>query len=72
MIEHAGHRYLTVDEAAARVDRTRRTIQTWMAHDGLPVYRTLVSTKGLIREDQLLDVFRRKLAAPVKYRRHTV
>lgn len=61
MIEHRGHRYLTVMEAAVRVERTRRTIETWLRDERLPVYRLNGKPVRLVREDQLLTVLRRKL-----------
>jgi excisionase family DNA binding protein len=61
MIEQDGHCYLTVREAAARVERTRRTIETWLRDEGLRVYYPKGKRLRLVREDQLLRVLRRKL-----------
>lgn len=61
MIEQDSRRYLTVKEAAQRVERTRRTIETWISRERLVIYYAGDKPIRLVREDQLLAVLRRKL-----------
>lgn len=67
MIQTPQGRYLTVNEASERVDRSRRTIETWIT-EGLTV-RYLGTRKRFVREDELLLAFRTKLASRSKYKR---
>jgi hypothetical protein len=60
VITVAGIRYLTLAEAAARVEKTRRTVERWR----LPRYH--VPSRPLVRyvrEDELLAALRRALVS---------
>lgn len=60
-------RYLTVREAAERVERSRRQVETWI-HDGLPVFR-FGDRIRYVREDHLLhELRRRELTNPAHHR----
>lgn len=52
MITIDGIRYLTVGEAAARVEKTRRAVERWH----LPRYR--IGRRKYVREDDLLSALR--------------
>lgn|GEM_PF-5939040 len=67
-------RFLTVKQAADRVERSTRTVEDWIAHDGLQVYKRRVRVGGrrvrLVREDELLAVLRLKLLGRRKHGEH--
>lgn len=62
-------RYLTIQQAMTRVERSRTTIEIWIDED-LPIYRFGTRTR-FVREDELLAALRKRLAtARGKHARH--